>query len=281
MTYNHSFVSTNSVTMHYVTAGDPNAIPLVLLHGYPQTWYCWKEVIPRLVEAGYFCIAPDLRGLGDTTKPASGYDKKTIATDVHELLERLGVESFFLAGHDWGGAVAFSLAAHFPASVRRLAVIDVAIPGDGQANIGQGGRRWHHTFLQTPDLPEALITGNEEVWIRWFYENYGAHPGVIDENAVHEYIRTYAKPGALRAGFGYYRAVAQDIADNEKLEPLTVPTLAVGGGVGFGRGAEVEQSLRRMAKDVEGLVLDNCGHWVPEEKPAELTAALIGFFGAH
>lgn len=280
--FTHGFADLGDVRLHYVTAGDDRARPVVLIHGYPQTWFSWREVMVLLVAAGFRCIAPDLRGLGDSSRPFDGYDKKTLAGDVSRLVvDRLGIDSFAAVGHDWGGAVAFSLAANHARHVSHLVVADVAIPGDGQPNLGQGGRRWHHTFLQTPDLPEALVTGREEVFVRWFYENYGAHPRVIGEEAVAEYLRTYRTPGALRSGFALYRAVPQDIRDNSTLEKLTVPTLAMGGGVGFGRGAEVEESLRQMAVDVTGLVLGDCGHWIPEEKPREMAAAIVDFIDSR
>ncbi len=134
---NHQYAYLTQIRMHYVMAG--RGEPLVLLHGWPQTWYEWREVIPALAEK--FCvIAPDLRGLGDTSRPQNGYDSATIANDVWELVNaKLGYQRFFLAGHDWGGPVAFSLAAQHRDAVRRLAIIDVSIPGDGSANISQGG----------------------------------------------------------------------------------------------------------------------------------------------
>jgi pimeloyl-ACP methyl ester carboxylesterase len=274
----HHWAQVNDLSMHYVTAGPADGPVTVLLHGYPQTWYCWRETIEHLVAAGRRCIAPDLRGLGDTTRPADGFDKRTIAGDVHELLAQLGIGDYDLVGHDWGGAVAFALAAHYDSRVRRMAIVDVAIPGDGQANIGQGGRRWHHTFLKTLDLPEALIEGREEIWLRWFYDNYGHRPGVITEDAVREYLRTYAAPGALRAGFAWYRAIEQDVRDNTGLPKLEIPVLAIGGGNGFGRAEEVGNSVRQMASNVEAVVFDECGHWVPEERPDQLSDVLLHFF---
>ncbi len=278
VSFAHDFADLGDVRLHYVTSGDEAARPIVLLHGYPQTWFCWSEIMPLLVSAGFRCIAPDLRGLGDSSRPFSGYDKKTLAGDVRRLVvDHLGVRECAVVGHDWGGAVAFSLAANHAEHVTHLVVADVAIPGDGQPNLGQGGRRWHHTFLQTPDLPEALIAGREEIFARWFYENYGASPAAVSEKAVSEYLRSYCRPGALRSGFAYYRAVPQDILDNSGLEKLTVPSLAMGGGSGWGRGSEVEESLRRMALDVTGVVFEGCGHWIPEEKPREMAASIIDF----
>lgn len=276
----HHFATLREVKMHYVTAG-AGPTTLVLLHGYPQSWYCWRQVITEL-QKEYRIVAPDLRGLGDTTRPASGYDKRTVAADVYELLsEHLGLTQYAVAGHDWGGAVAFALAADHPEAVTHLAVVDVAIPGDGQPNIGQAGRRWHHTFLQTLDLPEALIGGGREhLFFDWFFTNYGHFPDAISPKARAEYLRTHTTPGALRAGFAYYRAIAQDVADNQaRTEKVAMPTLAIGGGTSWGRGAEVARSLRKMADDVTEEVYPECGHWVPEEKAAELVASLRSFIG--
>ena len=274
------FATLRTVKMHYVTAGEGDTT-LVLLHGYPQSWYCWRQVITEL-QNEYSLVAPDLRGLGDTTRPASGYDKRTVAADIYELLrEHLGLTRYAVAGHDWGGAVAFALAADHPEAVTHLAVVDVAIPGDGQPDISQAGRRWHHTFLQTPDLPEALIGGGREhLFFDWFFTSYGHFPDAISPEARAEYLRTHTTPGALRTGFAYYRAIAQDVADNEaRTDKVAMPTLAIGGGTSWGRGAEVGRSLRKMADNVTEEVYPECGHWVPEEKAAELAASLRSFIG--
>lgn len=275
----HHFAHLTQLRLHYVTAGQGE--PVVLLHGWPQTWYSWHRVIP-LLAAHHFVIAPDLRGLGDSGRPESGYDKRTIAADIHELMTSvLHLPSFFLVGHDWGGPVAFSLAAHYPKAVRRLAIIDVAIPGDGNPGINQGGRRWHHGFHQTLDLPEALVAGREEIYLGWFYRNYGARADAIDQTAIAEYLRAYREPGALHSGFEYYRNIARDIADNEAIlanGKLAVPVLALGGTDGWGRGMEVVHSCKRVAADVRGGVIANAGHWVPEEQPQELAQQLLAFF---
>ncbi|PRY07799.1 alpha/beta fold hydrolase [Kineococcus rhizosphaerae] len=276
----HHYAQLSDVLMHYVTAGQ-GPQTLVLLHGYPQSWYCWSEVIDRLGDR-FRIIAPDLRGLGDTSRPVSGYDKKTIAGDVRELLhDHLGITQYAVAGHDWGGTVAFSLAADDAEHVTHLAVVDVAIPGDGNPNIGAGGKRWHHTFLLTPDLPEALIGGREDIYFNWFFDNYGHRPDVISAEARAEYLRTHAALGSLRTGFAYYRAVEQDVRDNQsRSEKLQMPCLAVGGTAKWGRGGEVAASLRTMAVEVEELLVDDCGHWVPEEQPDILSEALANFIEA-
>lgn len=275
----HRYAELSEVQMHYVTAGD--GPPVVLLHGWPQTWYEWLPVMTLLADQ-YSLIAPDLRGLGDTSRPSSGYDKKTIAEDVWQLLNGvLGLEKFFLVGHDWGGPVAFALAAAYPDAVTHLAIIDVAIPGDGSANISQGGKRWHHAFHQTLELPETLINGREDIYLGWFYQNYGARRDAISDTAIAEYLRAYRQPGALHAGFEYYRNIPVDIANNEAIlaeGKLPMPVLGLGGAESWGRREEVLASCRRVANDVRGGMIEGAGHWIPEEQPEALATELVKFF---
>ena len=274
----HHFAHLGDVNLHYVTVG--TGFPLVLLHGWPQSWYVWRHVLPQLATR-YQVIMPDLRGLGDSSRPLEGYDKKTIGNDIWRLLnEHLGLDAFYLVGHDWGGPVAYAVAAAHPAAVLKMAVLDVTIPGDGSTNFSQGGRRWHHAFHQTLDLPEALIAGREHIYFTWFYRNWGHHPNVLSAADIEEYVRVYSQPGALRAGFSYYRNLARDIADNEataKAFKLPMPVLALGGNKAWGRGMEVLESLQRLGSNVRGGVIDNCGHWMAEEQPEALLQQMLPF----
>ena len=150
----HHYAAFDDVMIHYVMAGPGagKAPAIVLLHGWPQTWYEWRHVIPALAQK-YTVIAPDLRGLGDSSRPLAGYDKKSVANDIWRLMsETLKIDRFFLVGHDWGGPTAYALSAAHPEAIRRLAILDVTIPGCG-GDFSQGGRRWHHQFHITPDLP--------------------------------------------------------------------------------------------------------------------------------
>jgi pimeloyl-ACP methyl ester carboxylesterase len=282
MEIEHHTLRLGRVALHVVTTG--SGVPVVLLHGWPQTWHEWRKVMPLLAER-YRLIVPDLPGLGDSSRPADGYDKKTIALDLREMCERLQLGRFHLVGHDWGGPTAFALACAQPASVRTLTILDVTIPGVGP-DISQGGRRWHHAFHMTPDLPETLVQGREREYLSWFYREFCWQRGVIEDADIAEYVRCYSAPGALRAGFEYYRNIPRDQADNRALLEsgfrLQMPVLALGGAraEARGRGEEPLESLRAIATNVQGGALPDCGHFIPEEQPAMLAARLLRFFAA-
>jgi pimeloyl-ACP methyl ester carboxylesterase len=276
----HARAPLSEVTMHYVTAGEGDAV--VLLHGWPQTWREWRHVIP-LLAARYRVIAPDLRGLGDTSRPADGYHSGAVASDIAELMLRhLGIARFHLVGHDWGGPAAFALACLQPEAVRTLTIVDVTIPGIGP-DISQGGRRWHHAFHMTPDLPERLVEGRERDYLSWFYREFAWRPDAISATDIDEYLRTYTQPGAMRAGFEYYRSIPRNVAENRALLAsgfrLRMPVLAVGGGrtEARGRANEPALSLLEIADDVEGTVIPDSGHFVPEEQPRLLAEHLLRF----
>ena len=276
----HRTLRLSRVTLHLVTAGEGD--PVVLLHGWPQTWHEWRKVIP-LLAGSYRLVVPDLPGLGDSTQPAGGYDKKSIGVDLGEMCERLQLGRFHLVGHDWGGPSAFALACALPERVRTLTVLDVTIPGIGP-DISQGGRRWHHAFHMTPELPEALVQGREREYLGWFYREFCWQRGAISEADMDEYVRCYARPGAMSAGFEYYRALPRDKADNQRLLDsgvrLKMPVLALGGAraEARGRGEEPLESLRAVASNVRGGAIPECGHFIPEEQPALLAERLLDFW---
>jgi pimeloyl-ACP methyl ester carboxylesterase len=280
MQIEHQTLRLRRVALHVVTTG--SGVPVMLLHGWPQTWYEWRKVMPLLAER-YRLVVPDLPGLGDSSRPADGYDKKTIALDLWEMCERLQLGRFHLVGHDWGGPTAFALACSQPASVRTLTILDVTIPGIGP-DLSQGGRRWHHAFHMTPDLPEILVQGREREYLSWFYREFCWQRGAIEEADIDEYVRCYSAPGALRAGFEYYRNIPRDQADNRALLDsgfrLQMPVLALGGAraEARGRGEEPLASLRAIATNVQGGALPDCGHFIPEEQPAALAERLLRFF---
>ena len=275
----HRSLRLSRVTLHLVTAGAGE--PVVLLHGWPQTWHEWRKVIP-LLAGRYQLIVPDLPGLGDSSPPAEGYDKKSIASHLREMCERLGLGRFHLVGHDWGGPTAFALACAIPDSVRSLTILDVTLPGIGP-DISQGGRRWHHAFHMTAELPESLVQGREREYLGWFYREFCWQRGAIGPADVDEYLRCYSRPGALRAGFEYYRSLPKDKADNHAILEsgfrLPMPVLALGGGrtEARGRAEEPLASLRVVAADVQGGAIPDCGHFIPEEQPVMLAERLLRF----
>lgn len=267
MSLTHHHADLGDVQLHYVTAGA--GAPVVLLHGWPQTWFMWRDVIP-LLAPHFSLIAPDMRGLGDSSRPEAGYDKMTVARDIAALMDHLGHDQFRVVAHDWGGPVAFALAAQFPDRVLSMAIFDAPVLGDGGPI--EHHSRWHFGFHALPGLPEALTQGREELYLRFFYRFGGATPDAISEAAQAEYVRAYAQPGAMTAGFNYYRAVPQDIADNTAFRTagrwLDMPILAYGGDPNTrGRGMTALDSWARVGRNVTGGVAEKCGHWIPEERP--------------
>ena len=233
----------------------------------------------------YTVIAPDLRGLGDSTRPAGAYDKKTLGADIASIvIDHLDFDRFRLVGHDWGGTVAFSVAADNPRAVRTLTLLDVVIPGDG-GDFSQGGRRWTHALFRTLDLPEQLFFGREEIVINWLFENYGFRADCIAREDRAEFLRTYKKPGAFRPLLEIYRALPRDAEDNKenlaRNGRLKMPVLALGGDKSFGRGMECIESLRRVAENVRGGLVKDCGHWIAEEQPDFLADQLLALFAEN
>jgi pimeloyl-ACP methyl ester carboxylesterase len=267
------------VALHLVTAGEGE--PVVLLHGWPQTSHEWHKLVPLLAPR-YRLVMPDLPGLGQSPRPRS-YDKKTVAQDLRKMCDELQLERFHLVGHDWGGPTAFALACAIPEWVKTLSILDVTIPGIGP-DISQGGRRWHHAFHMTPELPEQLVQGREREYLGWFYREFSWQKDAIAPHDMDEYVRHYSKPGALQSGFEYYRALPQDKADNRATLDsgfrLPMPVLALGGArtEARGRAEEPLESLREIASNVRGGAIPECGHFIPEEQPAVLGEWLIQFF---
>jgi pimeloyl-ACP methyl ester carboxylesterase len=271
----------NGIELHYVIAseGKGKGYPIVLLHGWPQTWYEWRHIIPELVINNYTVIAPDLRGLGDSEKPQTGFDKKTIAEDIYQLVKKLGYDKIYLVGHDWGGAVAYSYAAEHPEDVIKMIILDIFLPGFGYEEAGNFSPDgiWHLSFHAVRDLPERLIEGKEDVYLNWFYD-WTYNQSALTAEAREEYIKQYSKPGALRAGFEYYRAAFEDAEQNKKYaqQKLDMPILTIGGEAGIGNFTTT--SFQMVANNVTGITIPNTGHFIPEERPNIVTNLMFDFF---
>ena len=176
---------------------------MVLLHGFPQTWYMWRKVIPALAER-YTVIAPDLRGCGESSKPLSGYDKATVADDIHRLVESLGFERIFLVGHDMGGPTAYAYASAHPEQVRRLVILDVALTLSEEESLPYYKRLFHLSFHREPDIAIALVAGRERVYLTHFFRNC-YNPGAFSHEDIDEYVAAFSAPGAIRGGHGALR----------------------------------------------------------------------------
>lgn len=271
----------NGLRMHYRLAGTGS--PVVLLHGWPQTGHCWRKVLPALA-AEHTVIVPDLRGYGLTDKPVGGYDKRTMAADVAALVESLGFARVAVVGHDRGARVAHRWGLDRPEQVRRLAVLDILPTREvwRRWDVEIAHRYWHWTFHLQPDLPERLAGADVAGYLGYFFERWTHHRPGLEQSAIDEYVRAFSAPGALRAGFDDYRAsfphdADLDDADHAAGKRLTMPVLALWGASALFGVAPVLDVWRDYAVDVAGEAIPECGHFLAEERPAELVALLRPF----
>lgn len=272
-----AITETAEVNLHYVRDGGPGET-VVLMHGWPQTWASWHEVMP-LLAADYDVIAVDLRGVGGSDKPADGYDKATMAGDILALMDELGIASANIVGHDIGAMVAFAFAQQYPERADTITLIDAPIPGTEIFDtIAADPRAWHFAFHAAPEVPEVLTAGREEYYYGHFIRALDAGTGAMGAPEIAVTVEAYSVPETARAGFGWYRAFARDIEDNRRFMETTleVPVL----GLNAARLAPfpyLVQSMEPIATTVEGRTMDS-GHWIPEALPEELADELDGFF---
>ncbi|GAA2805642.1 alpha/beta fold hydrolase [Crossiella cryophila] len=278
-TFTSHYIDTGDLRQHAVIGGE--GPPLLLLHGWPQTWYTWRLLMPALAK-DFRVIAVDQRGCGLTGKPRTGYDTGTLAADLVALMSKLGHPRFALVGHDTGMPISYALAADHPDRVERLAVAEAIIPGLTQSPPLLGTskaneRLWHFGFNRLGgEVNERLVQGREQIYFGAKFAASAYRP--LPEYAVRHYINTLARDGeALRGSFEWYRALEATIAQNErrKATRLTLPVLAIGGGESAGEG--IANTMRLAADDVRSVVIPRCGHWITEEAPAEVLAALSTF----
>ncbi|WP_067844447.1 alpha/beta fold hydrolase [Nocardia lijiangensis] len=281
-TFRHEFADVDGVRMHYVTGGSGPAV--VLIHGWPQTWYGWWPIMPALAE-NYTVYSIDLPGLGDSTGSPTGYDKATLARYVHTLLaDRLGVRDARVVGHDFGAAVAFQYAAQFPSDTARLAYLDLPLPGPGIDASTYRSLSWHIAFHAQRRVPEAVVGDDVRDYLALFYPqvSFGgtAFGGTSDRSPftdaeIDEYARTYRRPEVLSGGFELYRALDKDVRDTTATAPINVPTLLM---TAQGQVDPVRATIApRMANIVRAVDVPNAGHWLVEENPAFVTTELLRF----
>jgi pimeloyl-ACP methyl ester carboxylesterase len=280
-TFTSRYVDTGDLRQHVVTGGE--GPPLLLVHGWPQTWYAWRLVMPGLAQS-FQIVAPDQRGCGLSGKPPGGYDTATLASDLAALMDALGHQRFAVAGHDTGMWIGYALAADHRDRVDRLAVAEAAMPGmsaspplfgSTQAN----DRLWHFAFNRLAEVNEQLVTGREEVY---FGFQFAKAANKLPDGAVRYYVEALAADAdALRGSFAAYRALDATIAQNQqrKTRPLTLPVLAIGGAEGIGEGAA--NTMKLAADDVHSVVIPGCGHYCLEEAPQVILATLTAFLAPY
>jgi pimeloyl-ACP methyl ester carboxylesterase len=279
-----AFVSTsraevNGVGLSYAMTG--KGPPVVLLHGAFQTWRCWRRVMETLSDR-FTLIAPDLRGIGGSDRPDTGYEMFSAATDIAALIRLLAPEGAAVAAHDIGGGVGAALALAEPDLVHKFAFLDMALPGFGFEDIWvpkPGGQfLWFGALNSVPGAIETLLAGREREYIEFVLKSVSANPDAFDAEDVDAYVQAYAAPGGLRALSAYFQAMwrnAEDFKAHAAARKYPGPVLAVGGE--YSTGALAGASMEGVADHVESVTLPGAGHWLPEEKPAELADLLYRF----
>jgi pimeloyl-ACP methyl ester carboxylesterase len=267
-------IETNGVTIHVRIGGQGPAI--VLLHGYGETGDMWAPLAAVLAH-DHSVVVPDLRGMGLSTHPAGGYDKKTQGEDIAGVLDALKIGKVELVTHDIGNMVGYAFAAEYPDRVTKFALLDAPLPGVGPwEEILKNPLLWHFRF-GGPDM-ERLVKGRERIYLDRFWNEFSADPKKFDEASREHYARLYARPGAMHSGFEQFKAFDQDAIDNKAFLAkgmLTMPVLAIGGEKSF--GPMMATVMRFAATNVQEAVVPHAGHWLMEENPADTIKLLKDF----
>ncbi|MGN9809302.1 alpha/beta fold hydrolase [Micromonospora sp. BQ11] len=282
-TFTSLYVDAGGLRQHAVVGGD--GPPLLLVHGWPENWYAWRLLMPALAR-DFTVIAVDQRGIGLTDKPRDGYDSATLANDLAALMGALGHDRFAVVGHDSGYIIGYALAADYPHRVDRVALVEIPGPPGvtpspplfvpDQVN----DRVWHIPFNRVDnELTEQLVRGREELFFGYEFAIQGGKP--LPDHVLRYYFDLYSDPDVLRGSFGLYRAWGATLAQNEqrRTEPLTMPVLGIGGEKSW--GDQAGRAMESAANDVQTVVVPGAGHWVAEQAPEEMLAALIPFLAPY
>ena len=272
----------NGTAMHYVRGGRGPTV--VLIHGFPQDWYEWRRIMPRLAKR-FTVVAVDLPGVGGSAPSADGYAAADLARDVHMLVDGLGLGPAHLVGHDIGGGVAYAYARRFPDQTRTVTVLEIPVPGiEPQLVMEVGASMWHVPFHMTPGLPEALVAGRQSTYFRYFFDTFTTDNTAISDADIEHYADAYREPDQLHSAFEFYRAMPANASFNgEHTEPIAVPLLLVGGEHLFGPiFPRLAESLRANYgwATVQVHVVDDAKHYLVEERPDEVAELIECHTGA-
>ena len=286
--FQNGTATVNGIRIHYVTGG--KGAPLVLLPGWPQTWWEYHKMMPTLAKQ-FHLIVIDLRGMGSSERPQGGYDKKTMAKDIYALVRHLGYDKVDIAGHDIGSMVAFAYAANYPEATRKLAIMDVPHPDDfymampmlpevdkfgSKIDAAHPGYPWWFAFHQVKGLPEKLLKGRMDLYQDFLLDYLTKDSSSIGPFDRSVYHAAYRSPDAIRAGDAWYQAFSQDVLDARTYPKLTMPVLGLGS-----TGYEwLKASLVPKGTNVTLLRIENSGHFFPEEQPTVTARRLSDFFVA-
>ncbi len=274
--FTERFARVNGVRLRYLIGGQGS--PVVLLHGYAETGHMWRPIMPLLAQR-HTVVVPDLRGAGGSAKPPGGYDKKTMAVDIHDLTQLLKLGPVSMVGHDIGLMVAYAYAAQFPEATERVVLMDAFLPGIGSwKDVWLLRDLWHFHFYG--EIPLALVKGRERTYLEHFWNDFAANrKRSVPEADRRIYARAYAQPGAMRAGFEYFRNFERDAEDFAQLgrTRLSMPMLVLSGEKAGGTFL-IEQA-RLVASDARGQIVVGSGHWLMEEAPKTVIPAISDFVG--
>lgn len=271
------YAKVNGIKLHYLEAGKGPFV--ILLHGWPETSFAWRNTIDVLANNHYRVVAPDLRGLGLSERTKDGYEKKTIAADIKALVDYLGEKQAVVIGHDMGGKVAYIMAYQYPKSVSKLVLVDCMIPGTENGDAFHGGS-WHYGFHMAPQVPEMLTQGREKEYIGTLIKTWSFKKDAVNQDAIDEYAKHYSTPGGMTAGFNYYRALKEDAAFVATFQgrKLTMPVLIITGRHGV--SDKLQTALQNQTTSLQSIIIEDSGHFIAEEVPETFNTLVINFLNA-
>ncbi|MCW4467630.1 alpha/beta hydrolase [Flavobacterium sp. MFBS3-15] len=275
--FKNSYMAVNGTELHYVEGGEGE--PLILLPGWPQTWWAYHKVMPALA-AKFKVLAIDIRGMGSSHKPMEGYDKKNMALDVYSLVNKLGYRSVAIAGHDIGAHVAYSFAAQFQELTSALVMLDTPHPDPSMYSLPMlpiPGLNytypWWVAFNQVRHLPEQLLAGKMDIVMEWIFSQMLQDKQCVSEFDKEVYVGAYNSADAIRASSAWYQAFGQDIKDSESYPKISMPVCAIG-STGYDM---LKVALQHQAEDLQLFKLDGCGHFILDEQPDIIAHDIIDF----